>query len=161
MEICKIRELSAMLQINLRALIGGLAVAELVGKQYDQTQTRKVEKYIRLPDPTLKEPGRMKRHQVLGLSEESRVQAKLEGSPDIQNPRHAALGELRGGQIGPDARCRGGRPADPGPGAISSAQCRERRHELSYNRPAFRRGRSHAGALRQGPGGGPAPRCSI
>ena len=65
-EICKIRELSAMLQINLRALIGGLAVAELVGKQYDQTQTRKVEKYIRLPDPTLKEPGRMKRPRCSG-----------------------------------------------------------------------------------------------
>jgi hypothetical protein len=85
-EIYRIRELPAILQTALPAVIRGIAVQELAGKEYDKTRTRKVEKFIDLPDPTLKDPTRMKRHQVLGLTEEYRVQAKLEGEADIRPP---------------------------------------------------------------------------
>ena len=66
-EIYRIRELPAILQTALPAVIRGLAATELEGKQYDQGQKHKVEKYVRLPDPTLKDLGRMKSHQVRGL----------------------------------------------------------------------------------------------
>jgi hypothetical protein len=83
-EIYRIRELPAILQTGLPALVRGLAAKELTGKEYDKTRKHKVEKFIDLPDPTLKDLTRTKRHQVLGLTEEYRLQAKLDGEADIR-----------------------------------------------------------------------------
>jgi hypothetical protein len=85
-EIYRIRELPVILQTALPAAICALAAAELSGKEYDKTRERKIEKYVDLPDPTLKNLKRMKRHQVLGLTEQSRVQAKLDGPPELRIP---------------------------------------------------------------------------
>jgi hypothetical protein len=83
-EIYRVRELPAILQTALPAVVRGLAAKELAAKEYDKTRKHKVEKFIDLPDPTLKELTRMKRHQVLGLTEEYRLQAKLDGEADIR-----------------------------------------------------------------------------
>jgi signal transduction histidine kinase len=85
-EIYRTRELPAILQTALPAVVRGLAAKELAGKEYDKTRKHKVEKFIDLPDPTLKDLTRMKRHQVVGLTEEYRVQAKLDGQADIRLP---------------------------------------------------------------------------
>jgi hypothetical protein len=83
-EIYRIRQLPAVLETALPLAVRGLLGEELSGKEYDKTRTHKIEKYLDLPDPTLKDPLRMKRRQVLGLTEESRVQAKLDGPPDLR-----------------------------------------------------------------------------
>jgi hypothetical protein len=85
-EIYRIRELPAILQTALPAVVRGLVAKELTGKEYDKTRKHKVEKFIDLPDPTLKDLTRMKRHQVIGLTEEYRLQAKLDGEADIRLP---------------------------------------------------------------------------
>jgi hypothetical protein len=85
-EIYRIRKLPAVLQTALPTTVRGLAEKELAGKQYDKTRTHKKEKYIDLPAPTLHDPKRKKRHQVLGVTEESRVQAQLDGPIDIRIP---------------------------------------------------------------------------
>jgi hypothetical protein len=83
-EIYRLRELPAILQTAVPVALHGLVGEELVGKEYDKTRTHKIEKFIELPDPTLKDPLRMKRREVLGLTEESRVQAKLDGEPELR-----------------------------------------------------------------------------
>ncbi len=112
----------AILQTALPAVIHALAAEELAGKQYDKTRKHKVEKYVDLPDPTLKDPLRMKRRHVLSLAEESRVQAKLDGPADIRIPAMPLLVELCRGRIGPDALCRRGPVAAPGPRAVQTAR---------------------------------------
>ena len=56
-EIYRIRELPAILQTALPAVIRTLAAEELAGKQYDKTQKHETEKYVDLPAPTLKDPS--------------------------------------------------------------------------------------------------------
>jgi hypothetical protein len=85
-EIYRIRELPTVLQTALPAVIHTLAEEELVGKQYDKTQKHDTEKFVDLPAPTLKDPKRKKRVQVLGITEEYRVHAELDGQPDIRIP---------------------------------------------------------------------------
>ena len=85
-EIYRIRELPTILQTAVPAIVQGLVAGELMGKEYDKTRKHDVEKYINLPDPTLKDLKRMKRHKVLGLTEETRVQAKLDGPPEVRMP---------------------------------------------------------------------------
>ncbi|MGD0898907.1 MAG: hypothetical protein ABR915_13800, partial [Thermoguttaceae bacterium] len=80
------RPLPAMLQIAVTAALGGLAAEELAGKSYDKTRTHRTQKHVDLPAFTLKDPLRMKRHTVLSVVEESRVQAQLDGQPDIRIP---------------------------------------------------------------------------
>jgi hypothetical protein len=85
-EIYHIRELPTIIQTALPTAVRSLAAEELVGKEYDKTRTHDIKKSLDLPDPTLKDLKRTKRRQVLGLTEEYRVQAKLDGSPDIRIP---------------------------------------------------------------------------
>ena len=86
-EIYRLRELPAILQTALPATLHALAAEELAGKEYDKTQTHKTEKYVDLPDPTLKDLKRKKRHKVISVTEEFRVQAQLDGEADIAFPR--------------------------------------------------------------------------
>ena len=85
-EIHRVRELPTILQTAVPAALHTLAAEELAGKQYDKTQTHKTEKYLDLPDPTLKDPKRKKRHKLIAVTEEFRVQAQLDGQADIRLP---------------------------------------------------------------------------
>ena len=99
-EIYRIRELPAMLQTALPAVIRALATEELSGKQYDQMQKHETEKYVDLPAPTLKDPKRMKRHKVIEITEEYRVQAQLDGQADIRIPAMSFLANYADGGPG-------------------------------------------------------------
>jgi hypothetical protein len=85
-EIYRVRPLPAVLHTALSATTQALAAKELAGKPYDKTRTHQTKKYVELPDPTLKDLTRMKRHQVIGVTEEYRVQAQLDGEADIRFP---------------------------------------------------------------------------
>ena len=80
------RELPSILGTAVPAALRTLAVEELAGKQYDKTQTHKTEKYVDLPDPTLNDLKRKKRHKVISVTEEYRVAAQLDGEADIRIP---------------------------------------------------------------------------
>jgi hypothetical protein len=82
--VYRIRQLPAIVETALPAAVRTLAAEELAGKEYDKTRTHKIERFIDLPAPTLKNPKRKKREQVLGLTAESHVQAKLEGEADVR-----------------------------------------------------------------------------
>lgn len=85
-EIFRVRPLPALLQNTLSGIVSTLAQQELAGKQYDQTRTEHTKKQIELPAPTLKDPKRKTKVQVLAMTEEYRLQAKLDGKPDIRIP---------------------------------------------------------------------------
>jgi hypothetical protein len=78
--------LPAILQTAVPTVVNRLADEELSGKQYDKSWRQKTEKFIKVPDPTLKYPLRLKRQQVLAVVEESRVQAQLDGKTDLRIP---------------------------------------------------------------------------
>ncbi|MGA2066541.1 MAG: hypothetical protein ABSG86_16310 [Thermoguttaceae bacterium] len=99
-EVYRIRELPAILETVLPAAVRAIVGEELSGKEYDKTRKHKIEKYVDLPDPTLKDLKRTKRHQVLGLTEEYRVQAKLDGQPDFQMPAMPLLAGCGEGECG-------------------------------------------------------------
>ena len=100
MEIYRVRELPAILQTALPAALHALAAEELTGKQYDKTQTHKTEKYVDLPDPTLKDLKRTKRHKVIAVTEQYRVQAQLDGEADVRIPAMLYLGSYAKGGPG-------------------------------------------------------------
>ncbi len=100
MEIYRLRELPAILQTALPAVVRALATEELAGKKYDQTQKHETEKYLDLPAPTLKDPKRMKRHKVIGITEEYRIQAELDGQADIRIPAMSLLANYADGGPG-------------------------------------------------------------
>jgi len=57
---------------------------ELGDKEYSKVRTHNTDRYITLPAPTLRDLGRKKRHQVLGVEEQYRVEARLAGQPEIR-----------------------------------------------------------------------------
>jgi hypothetical protein len=85
-EIFRVRPLPALLENTLSNIVSALAEQELAGKQYDQTRTEHTKKQIELPAPTLKDPKRKTKVQVLAMTEEYRLQAKLDGMPEIRIP---------------------------------------------------------------------------
>ncbi len=99
-EIYRIRELPAMLDAAVPATLRALATEELAGKRYDKTQKHVTEKYLDLPAPTLKDLKRTKRRQVLGITEEYRIQAELDGQPDIHIPTMSFLANYADGGPG-------------------------------------------------------------
>ena len=144
-EIYRVRELPAILQTALPAALHALAAEELAGKQYDKTQTHKTEKYVDLPDPTLKDLKRTKRHKVISVTEEYRVQAQLDGQADVRIPAMLFLGQLCEGRPGRDpagSRCPA---AGSRPRAVQAARRGQRLDRLSRRDPAFG-GRRGAGA---------------
>jgi hypothetical protein len=84
-ELCRVRPLPAV-QTALAIIVQGVAAQELTGKQYDKTGTHETNKYIEVPAPSFKDPLRKKRIQVLGMTEEYRVQAQLDGDAEIHVP---------------------------------------------------------------------------
>ncbi len=100
LEIFRVRELPAILQTALPAALHALAAEELSGKQYDKTQTHKSEKYLDLPDPTLKDPKRTKRHKMMSVSEQYRIQAVLDGKADVRLPGMMLLANYPAGGAG-------------------------------------------------------------
>jgi hypothetical protein len=93
------RETSATVQSALVLALRGLVAEELGAKEYDKTRRHKTEKYINVPAPTLRHPLQTARRQVLGVEEEFRVQARLDGPADVQITRMPYLKER--GQSGP------------------------------------------------------------
>ncbi len=67
----------------LTEVLTGLASAELSDRPYDKTKVRPKRKYVKLPAPTLKDPGRTRRHKVLAYTEEQRVRAALDGPLEL------------------------------------------------------------------------------
>lgn len=99
-EIYRVAELPAILQTAIEMAVHGLAGEELKGKHYDKTRKHKTEKYVDLPAPTLHDPKRTKKHQVLGLTEEYRIQAQLDGEADVRISRIPYLKSYSEGQPG-------------------------------------------------------------
>lgn len=99
-EIYHAGQIPPVLRSTLAIAIRGLVTAELTDKQYDKTRTQKKVKYIELPAPTWRDPGRKKRHRVLSMTEEFHVQAKLDGTPVIRILEMPYLKGYRDGQPG-------------------------------------------------------------
>ena len=86
MEVYRVRPLPDLLQTAVSVTVQALTTQELTGKQYDKTGTHETNKYVNVPTPTLMDPKRKIRVQVLGVTEEYRVEAQLDGKPDIRIP---------------------------------------------------------------------------
>jgi hypothetical protein len=82
--IYRIAELSADMLAGFSSGLRDLLVAELAGKQYDKTKRRTREQFLDLPAPTPKDILRTKRRRVLRWTEEQQVQARLDGTPQIE-----------------------------------------------------------------------------
>jgi hypothetical protein len=83
-EIYKRTEIPASMCTALSGLVQGIVAEELKGKPYDKVRSRKVERFIDLPAPTLHAPRRTKSHRVLSMIEEYHVRAELDGKPEIE-----------------------------------------------------------------------------
>ncbi len=90
-EVFHISEIPAFVCTGLGLAIQSLVVKELEGEEYDKIRSKKRREYIKLPAPTLRNPGRKKRHRVLSMTEEYHVQARLDGTPDIRIARVPCL----------------------------------------------------------------------
>lgn len=82
-EIYRTDEVPGTLQTALAMIVQGLVSEELVGKEYDKTRTRTIEKYVDVPSPTLRDLRHTKRHRVLATEEQERIKARLDGPPQI------------------------------------------------------------------------------
>jgi len=83
-EIYRAGEVPSTVRSALPPLIVGLVVQKLDGEEYDKIESRRKKKYIELPAPTLRDPGRKKKHRVLSYREEYRVQARRAGEPEVR-----------------------------------------------------------------------------
>ena len=83
LEIFCASDVSSAIQGLLVVAIRAVMQEEVGEKEYDQTRTKKIEKWIELPAPTIKDPKRKKRHRVLATEEQTRVKAKLDAPPDF------------------------------------------------------------------------------
>ncbi|NQU21848.1 MAG: hypothetical protein HQ567_11245 [Candidatus Nealsonbacteria bacterium] len=83
-EVFRVKQISESVRAGLALTVRMLVVQQLQGEEYDKTKVRNREKFIELPAPTLADPGRMKKHQILGVREEYRVTARLHGMPEIR-----------------------------------------------------------------------------
>jgi hypothetical protein len=90
-EVFCISEIPAFVCTGLGLAIQSLVVEELEGEEYDKVRTRKRKEYVELPAPTLRDPGRMKKHRVLSMTEEYHVKARLDGTPDVRIRRIPCL----------------------------------------------------------------------
>ena len=90
-EVYRISEVPAFVCTGLGLAIQSLVVKELEGEQYDKIRTKKRREYIELPAPTLRDPGRKKKHRLLSVTEQYHVQARLDGTPDVRIERVPCL----------------------------------------------------------------------
>ena len=77
-------EMPAAIRTSLASLVDSRLSEELAGKSYDQVRSRKNEKFIELPDPTLRDPLHTKSVRVFSTVEEYRIQARLDGKSELQ-----------------------------------------------------------------------------
>ena len=84
LEIYRVAPVPEAIQGVLVMLAKGAIHEELHEKQYDQTRTRKIEKYIELPSPALNNLKHTKRHRVLATEEVQQVKARLDGPPEFK-----------------------------------------------------------------------------
>jgi len=90
-EIFQVGEIPATICSTLSGLVRGIVVEELTGKPYDKVRSHKVERFLDLPAPTLRDPRRTKSHRVLSMIEEYHVRAELDGRPEIEIARMPTL----------------------------------------------------------------------
>jgi len=100
LEIFRTSAVPAAVQTALSAAVQGLVTQELEGKEYDKTRSKLKVREIELPAPTLRDPGRTKKHRLWATRHEYRVRARLDGRPRI---RVTAMPYLKS-YAGPDAR---------------------------------------------------------
>lgn len=84
LEVYGSSEIPAALQMPLGAAVDALVKKELEGKEYDKTRSELKVRYVELPAPTLRDPRRMKKHRLWATRHEYRVQARLDGQPQIR-----------------------------------------------------------------------------
>jgi hypothetical protein len=82
-EIFRTGDVPATVQGLLAVVIRGVMQDEIGEKQYEQTRTRKIEKWVELPAPTIKDLGRKRRHRMLATEERTQVRARLDGEPQF------------------------------------------------------------------------------
>ncbi|HUT13584.1 MAG TPA: hypothetical protein VMY42_24060 [Thermoguttaceae bacterium] len=83
-EIYRVSQIPAAIRMTLAAVVRSLVIEELKDEQYEKIKTKKREKYIELPAPTIRDPGRKKRHRVLSMEDEYQIYAQLDGAPTIK-----------------------------------------------------------------------------
>jgi hypothetical protein len=83
-EVYRCEEVPEPIQRALIAALKAVVVRELGDKGYSKIRTERTERFITLPAPTLRDPGRKKRHKVLGVREETHTSARLAGTPEIR-----------------------------------------------------------------------------
>ncbi len=83
-EVYRLGELPALLRTVLAGGLLSAAEEQLLRKPYDKTTTRKIRKTVTLPAPTLQDLERKKTHTLLSMAEQYRLQAELDGKPDIR-----------------------------------------------------------------------------
>jgi hypothetical protein len=90
-EVFHVSEIPPFVCTGLGLAIQSLVVKELEGEQYDKIRKKKRKEYIALPAPTLRDPGRTKKHRLLSMTEEYHVKARLDGTPDVRIQRVPCL----------------------------------------------------------------------
>ena len=90
-EIFRAGEIPEAMCTALAGLVRGIVAEELSGKPYDKVRSRKVERFVELPAPTLHDLRRTKSHRVLSMIEEYHVKAEFDGQPEIQIARMPTL----------------------------------------------------------------------
>jgi len=78
-EIYHAGELPESLRTTFSTLVTEVVMDELGDEQYDKTTRRTKQEYIKLPAPTLRDLKRTKKHRILSVTQEHRVQAQLDG----------------------------------------------------------------------------------
>jgi hypothetical protein len=90
-EIFRTGEIPEAMCTALAGLVRGIVAEELNGKPYDKVRSRKVERFVELPAPSLHDLRRTRSHRVLSMIEEYHVKAELDGQPEIQIARMPTL----------------------------------------------------------------------
>jgi hypothetical protein len=83
-EIFQAIEIPASIRSALTNVVQGRLSEELANKPYDKVRSRKNETFIDLPAPTLRDPGRTRSVRVFSTVEEYRIQARLDGKPELE-----------------------------------------------------------------------------
>lgn len=91
LEIFYAGEVPATIRMALCAVVRSLVTEDLAGKAYDKVRSRKVERFVDLPAPTLRDPRRTRSHRVLSMIEEYHLRAELDGKPEIEITRLPTL----------------------------------------------------------------------
>jgi len=83
-EIYRVTQIPGAIRMTLAAVVRSLVIEELKDEQYEKIKTKKRVKYVELPAPTIRDPGRRKRHRVLSIEDEYQIYAQLDGPPTIK-----------------------------------------------------------------------------